>query len=105
MLQVGDQIVIPSTSHRHSQIENEVHFISAVSGDKMTLTLEDPLVYKHVVVEYTFADGSSVNLRGEVGLLSHNVKVMGSVNDEWTEDIPACPEGFDTGTEYLDVTA
>ena len=99
MLQVGDQIVIPSTSHRHSQNENEVHVITAVSVDGLTLTLRDPLVYKHVAVEHTFLDGSSVSLRGEVGLLSHNVKVIGSVNDEWTEDIPACEAGFDTGIE------
>lgn len=101
MLQVDDQIVIPSTSHRHSQNENEVHVITAVSADGLTLTLRDPLVYKHVVVEHTFLDGSSVTLRGEVGLLSHNVKVIGSVNDEWTEDIPACEAGFDTGIEQL----
>ena len=32
-----------------------------------------------------------------MGLLSHNVRVMGSVNDAWTHDIPACERGFDTG--------
>ncbi|KAK7105773.1 hypothetical protein V1264_017108 [Littorina saxatilis] len=94
---VGDEIVIPSTSHRHSQVQNEVNVISAISSDGLTLTLRDPLAYKHVVVQQTMQDSSVITLRGEVGLLSHNVKVMGSVNDEWTEDILACPEGFDTG--------
>ncbi|XP_076438726.1 fibrocystin-L-like isoform X2 [Babylonia areolata] len=94
---VNDEIVIPSTSHRHSQIQNEVNVISAISADGLTLTLRDPLTYDHVVVEHTFLDGSSVAVRGEVGLLTHNVKVMGSVNDEWTEQIEACPDGFDTG--------
>ncbi|KAK7468036.1 hypothetical protein BaRGS_00036740, partial [Batillaria attramentaria] len=94
---VGDQIVLPSTGHRHTQIQNEVHVISAISGDQLTLTLQDPLVYEHVVAQHTFVDGSSVDLRGEVGLLSHNVKVQGSVHDEWTETIPRCEAGFDTG--------
>ena len=42
-------------------------------------------------------DFQQIELRGEVGLLSHNVRVIGSVNDEWGEEIPACEAGFDTG--------
>ena len=94
---MGSEIVIPSTSHRHTQSQNEVNVVTAVSANGLTLTLRDPLSYTHVAVVHTFADGSTVELRGEVGLLSHNVRVMGSVNDEWTENIPACPAGFDTG--------
>lgn len=94
---MGDEIVLPSTSHRHSQNESEVRVISGVSANGLTLTLCDPLNYKHVSIEHTFADGSTITLRGEVGLLSHNVKVQGAVNAEWSESIPACEAGFDTG--------
>jgi hypothetical protein len=59
--------------------------------------IQDNLAYKHVVVSHTFNDGNTVTVRGEVGLLLHNVKVRGSVNDQWTEEIPACAAGFNTG--------
>ena len=65
------------------------------------MTLRDPLAYDHVSVQHTFQDGSSISLSGEVGLLSHNVKVIGSVNDEWTSNIQACPDGFDTGEDNI----
>lgn len=35
---------------------------------------------------------------GEVGLLSRNVKVQGSNDQQWHDKLPACPQGFDTGT-------
>ncbi|KAK7468041.1 hypothetical protein BaRGS_00036745, partial [Batillaria attramentaria] len=96
---VGDEIVIPTTSHRHSWAQNEVRKIDAISGDGLTLTLDKPLDYKHVSEEHTLGSGdtlATVALRGEVGLLSHNVKLIGSENDEWLEDIEACDETFDT---------
>jgi hypothetical protein len=37
---VGDEIVIATTGHRHSQIENEQHVIQAISADGLTITLE-----------------------------------------------------------------
>lgn len=39
----------------------------------------------------------TVELRGEVGLLSHNVKFRGFDNPTWHVDIPACPDDFDPG--------
>ena len=47
---VGAEIVIPTTSDRHSQKENEVATIASVSNGGMTLNLEDPLKYEHVCV-------------------------------------------------------
>ena len=47
-------------------------------------------------------DGSvTLEARAEVGLLTHNVVVRGSDNDEWHDVIKACPEGFDTGISFL----
>lgn len=61
--------------------------------------MDSALQYKHVAVTETFGS-TSVELRGEVGLLSHNVKVRGSSDDQWSDKIPKCEEGFDTGLYY-----
>ena len=47
---MGAKIVIPTTSDRHSQRENEMATIASVSNGGMTLNLEQPLEYKHVCV-------------------------------------------------------
>lgn len=73
--------------------------ITAITPDGLTLTLDSALQYKHVAVTETFGS-TSVELRGEVGLLSHNVKVRGSSDDQWSDKIPKCEEGFDTGLCY-----
>lgn len=93
----NNTIVIASTGHRHSQRENEVRSIASVSSDGLTLTLTEPLNYTHLGVTVTLPDGTVFEARGEVGLLTRNIKVRGSTNIEWTDDIEACPDGFDTG--------
>lgn len=93
---VGDKIVIATTGGRHSQKESEVREITAISADKQTLTLNTALTYGHLGVTLAF-NGVSVDTRAEVGLLTHNVVVKGSSNEQWQEKIEACPEGFDTG--------
>ncbi|XP_077992871.1 fibrocystin-L-like [Glandiceps talaboti] len=93
--QPGDQLVIATTNHRHSQGESEVLTITDVSDDGFTITFTPPLVYEHISVTETL-DGEVLETRAEVGLLTHNVKVRGSVHDAWTEVIEACPAEFDT---------
>ncbi|XP_052286416.1 fibrocystin-L-like [Dreissena polymorpha] len=93
---VGDEIVIASTGHRHTQRENEKRTIHSVSGDKQTLTLTEALEYEHVSTQEMF-DGTLVEFRAEVGLLTHNVVVRGNEDPQWQEEIKACPAGFDTG--------
>ncbi|XP_038070546.1 fibrocystin-L-like isoform X1 [Patiria miniata] len=91
----GDQIVIASTGHRHSQIQNEFLTITAVSVDGTVLDFEPALEYEH----YGFTqvvEGVVLEMRAEVGMLTRNVKFRGSVQDEWTETIEACPHEFDT---------
>uniref|UniRef100_UPI00193AC945 fibrocystin-L-like n=1 Tax=Styela clava TaxID=7725 RepID=UPI00193AC945 len=95
--EAGDEIVIASTGHRHSQEENEKHTILSVAGDQVTITLETALEFDHLGVVETMPDGTVLKSRAEVGLLTHNVLVRGSRNMDWSEDIPACPEGFNTG--------
>jgi hypothetical protein len=65
----GDEIVLASTDYNPRQAETR--HISAISGN--TITLDAPLAYMHYG-EITFG----VDERGEVGLLTRNIKVQGS---------------------------
>ncbi|XP_071356429.1 PKHD1 like 1, tandem duplicate 1 [Trachinotus anak] len=94
---VGDEIIIASTGHRHSQRENEVRKIATVSADGKTLTLTEPLKYTHLGVTVTLPDGTVFEGRAEVGLLTRNIVVRGSQQQEWSDKIEACPDGFNTG--------
>ena len=95
--QAGDQVVIATTGHRHSQRENEVRQIASVSPDGLTLTLTEALEYKHLGEEVRLSPAHTLQARAEVGLLSHNVVVRGSDMAAWHDVIEACPDGFDTG--------
>lgn len=92
----GDQVVIATTSHRHSQRENEFRTIQSVGGDQKTITLTQPLTYEHLGVSETF-DGTQVEFRAEVGMVTRNIKIQGASDSQWVEKIEACPDGFDTG--------
>ncbi|XP_035687261.1 fibrocystin-L-like isoform X2 [Branchiostoma floridae] len=96
--EVGDQIVLATTGHRHTQRENEVRTISSVSDDGRTVTITEGLQYRHISAVTTYPDaGVTLETRCEVGLLTHNVVVRGSNNPEWNDKIEACAAGFDTG--------
>uniref|UniRef100_A0A3Q3JRM8 Polycystic kidney and hepatic disease 1 (autosomal recessive)-like 1 n=1 Tax=Monopterus albus TaxID=43700 RepID=A0A3Q3JRM8_MONAL len=94
---VGDEVVVASTGNRHSQAENEVKRIAAVSADGKTLNLTEPLLYTHLGLTITLPDGTWFEGRAEVGLLTRNVVVQGSQQVEWSDQIKACPDGFNTG--------
>jgi hypothetical protein len=66
---VGDEIVLASTDFNPRQAERRT--ITAVNGN--TVTIDAPLEYMHFG-EITFG----VDQRGEVGLLSRNIKVQAS---------------------------
>ena len=70
---VGSKIVIASTSK--SQRENEVAEIKAINGK--TITLENPLQYKHISLTQTIS-GRTIETRAEVGLLSRNIVISGN---------------------------
>jgi len=67
--QVGDKIALASTDYNPRQAETR--FISAINGN--TITLDEPLEYMHFG-EITFG----VDERGEVGLLTRNIKIQSS---------------------------
>ncbi|XP_076824499.1 fibrocystin-L-like isoform X2 [Clavelina lepadiformis] len=93
--QVGDEIVIASTGTRHSQRENEKRKITNISG--LTITMDSALEYKHLGVTEVLADGTEVEFRAEVGLLSRNVVFRGTNDVAWNDEIEACEAGFQTG--------
>ncbi|TSK31508.1 Fibrocystin-L [Bagarius yarrelli] len=94
---VGDEIVIASTGARLSQQQNEVRKITSVSSDGRILNLDRPLKYNHLGVATTLPDGTVFEARAEIGVLTRNIVVRGSINKEWSETIPGCPDGFNTG--------
>ncbi len=67
--QAGDEIVLASTDYNPRQAERRT--ITAVNGN--TITLDEPLEYMHFG-EITYG----VDERGEVGLLTRNIKVQAS---------------------------
>jgi len=71
----GDEIVLASTDYNPRQAERRT--ISAVSGN--TITLDKPLEYMHFG-KITF----DVDERGEVGLLTRNIKIQASPDAEKT---------------------
>jgi cell migration-inducing and hyaluronan-binding protein len=70
---VGDEIVLASTDFNPRQAETRI--VTAISGNK--LTLDKPLDYMHFG-KITF----DVDERGEVGLLTRNIKIQASPDAE-----------------------
>lgn len=71
--------------------------LAAISADKKTLSFTQPLRYKHVAVTERLPDGQVVEMAAEVGLLTRNVKVLGSNDQQWHDKLEACKDGFNTG--------
>ena len=90
----GDVIVLAATAK--SQRENEELTIASVTNGGKTLSVEQALKYRHISIVQTIA-GRVIETRAEVGLLSRNVVIQGSVHDEWTGKIEACPKEFQPG--------
>ena len=81
---VGAEIVISSTGWEYKETEKAV--IQAVSGT--TITLRDPLQFMHAAKTSSLSDSSSsFSQQAEVGLLSRNVKVVGSAYNDQEEEM------------------
>ena len=93
--------MIATTGNKNSMKETEEHYIAAVSADNRTLTLKEPLKYRHISIVQTFG-GREVETRGEVALLTRNVVVQGSLNEEFLEVLPACDQEFNSGGAMSD---
>jgi hypothetical protein len=73
---VGSTIIIATTGDYLSQGESETNVITAVSSNGLTLTLNNPLNNTHLGITQVVGS-TSVEIRAEVGLLSHNVVFQG----------------------------
>ncbi|CAF1300760.1 unnamed protein product, partial [Adineta ricciae] len=93
---VGDEIIIATTGDYESQGESEVRTIASISSNGLSLTLNSPLNYTHLGVTQSVGS-KTIEIRAEVGLLTHNVVFQGSTTPTWDQTIPACPDGFDPG--------
>ena len=67
-----------------------------MSDNGRTLTLNSPLTYQHLGISRTIGS-TTVDIRAEVGLLSHNVIFQGSITETWNQTIEPCPTGFNPG--------
>lgn len=97
---IGSQIIIATTGNYLSQGQSEVRTITGLSNNNLTLTLDSSLTYQHLGVTRTVGS-TSVELRAEVGLLSHNIVFQGSTTATWNQTIEACPEGFNPGKRFI----
>jgi hypothetical protein len=82
--QVGDEIVIVSS--RLNWNEAEKRTITAISGT--AITLNAALTYPHKGTVKTYTDGTrtwTTDLRAQVGVLTHNLKVQGDANSSTTK--------------------
>ena len=73
---VGETIVIASTSFEAN--EAEVVTITDISQDRLTITLAENLQYSHLAGEHN-TDRCSVTVSAEVGLLSRNIRILGTL--------------------------
>ena len=73
---VDSQIVIATTSDRFSQKESEIRRITNISSNGLILTLDKPLTYTHLGITQIL-NSTTIEIRAEVGLLSHNVIFQG----------------------------
>lgn len=73
---LGSVIVIATTGNYLSQGQTETRTITAISSDRLTLTLDAALTFRHLGVTQTFGT-TPVHFRAEVGLLSRNVVFQG----------------------------
>ena len=80
---VNDEIVIVSS--RLDWNEAEKRSINAISADQKTVTLNASLNYPHIGVTKTYTRSTdakvwTADMRAEVGLLSHNIKIQGDAS-------------------------
>jgi hypothetical protein len=100
--QVGDQIVIASTSARSPSFgslidESEMRTIVGIVNGGQTFVLDSPLAFTHFgeIQTYNLDRGAvSLDERAEVGMLTHNIKIHGDAHPE--------ADGFGAYTTFMD---
>ena len=85
--EVGDEIVITSTSFEAKQSETAV--ITAVSSSQREVTLRDPLQYQHVH-ETEVVGSHSYTIAAEVGLLTRDIVISNGGEELANEEAFGC---------------
>ena len=73
--QPNDQIIIGATSFNVQQSETFV--VDSISNDSMTIILSTYAQYDHLVYAETLPSGETYQIAAPVGIISHNVKIIG----------------------------
>ena len=73
---IGDDIVIAPTGKDSN--ETEVRTVAEITDNGYVIKLNKLLDYSHLGIRDTYSDGQFIELRAEVGLLTHNIKIQGS---------------------------
>ena len=90
----GDKIVIAPTGKNIREHE-EVEIVGVQNGGKL-IQVKPALKYKHISIVQTIA-GRVITTSAEVGLLTRNVVIQGSKDDQWQGTIKACRKAFQPG--------
>ena len=93
---VGDEIVIASTGDHKSQHQNEKVEILTISNEGKIITFKPATQYQHLGLTEEYGD-RVIEVRAEVGLLTHNILFRGNINEEHLKNITACAEEFNPG--------
>jgi len=84
--EVGDQIVIASSSYNYA--DEEIRTITAIrdlGNTNSEITLNSPLLYRHYGEIETYGEGNNaqrIDMRAEVAILNRNVKIQGLASQD-----------------------
>ena len=70
--------------------ETEVRTVTEITDNGYIIMLDEQLNYTHLGIRDTYSDGQFIELRAEVGLLTHNIKIQGS------QLTPSDPRGIES---------
>jgi len=96
--EVGDKLIVPTTGVVHENDgQNEIVTITDIKNGN-TIVIQEQLKYEH------FGSSKYVNLNGEVGILSRNIRIMGDNSDiEHEECLDAMHAGFNSQDKLLKI--
>ncbi|CAF1691060.1 unnamed protein product, partial [Adineta ricciae] len=90
---IDSQIIIATTGDFASQNESEVRRVTNISSDGRTLTLDRPVDFTHLGVVLQF-NATTIEVRAEVGLLSHNIIFQGTFTTTQNFSVVECTSSF-----------
>ena len=82
---IGDEILLVASQTDWNEAEKKT--ITAISANDLNITLNSNLSYPHSGIVETYTRNTdnktwTADLRGEVGLLTHNIKIQGDASSE-----------------------